>query len=211
MKHIQSYLAFLVLVAIFNSCAAWRSEDVIEVGEYPNESTTLVKKLKTSVKLSFYEVYDEKELQKDKMKEKDQKKMKELVKKAYEESDSFDLVEENSPSKELSVEVSILRQKKSHLFSDILTAATLYLVPKRTSEKITLTTKFFNKKQQLIGMVEKVESVVVWHQIFMIFAFPFNIPSSVIEETITDLTRSSILEAMSEGHFIEFTEEGLNP
>ena len=60
-------------------------------------------------------------------------------------------------------------------------------------------------------MVEKVESVVVWHQIFMIFAFPFNIPSSVIEETITDLTRSSILEAMSEGHFIEFTEEGLNP
>lgn len=206
---IYSKCCFALVFIVMTSCAAWRSQDVVRVENFKGEVQSQERKLKTHVKLSLYEVSVNNELDKDEMSSDKLKQVLSLSKKAYDEAGIFDLVEGDSPNKELVVDISILRKKESSLTSDILTAATLYLVPKRTNEEITVTTKFLDNKGELIGMVEKVETVVVWHQFFMLFALPFNIPSNVKEETLVDLSRSTILEALSEGHFVELNDKNI--
>lgn len=202
MENLVKWCQVCLFLLFFSGCAAWRAGDVGEVNKLPQDLVAEKKVFKASLQLKLYEYHMGEELDKDKS-ESTKAEALELSKKAYKESGLFEIVDQDSPNKQISIEMSIIRKKESSLTSDILTAATLYLIPKSTNEEITVSTKFFNKSGELIGMVEKKDTVVIWHQTFMIFAFPFNYPSTVKEEMITDLSRSIILEAITEGYFVE--------
>ena len=87
-----------------------------------------------------------------------------------------------------------------------VTALSLYLIPRSVEQEVTITTRFLDKKGVLVGMVEKTDTVVTWHQLFMVFAAPFSIPSSALDEMVVDLNRATILEAYSDGYFVDIND-----
>ena len=200
MKNISKLISLLLLVTL-SSCAAWRAEETMKISKFPTEIAKK-SKVKASINLILHEVHTGKALDIAKSKETKQASL-DLIKKAYNESGVFEIVDQDSPSKQISIEISLVKKVESSLTRDFLTAVTLYLVPKRTSEYYTVNTKFIDKTGVLIGMVEKKETVVMWHQLFMAFALPFNYPSTTKSETLIDLNRASIMDAYTDGLFVE--------
>lgn len=194
------YICILVFVS---ACAAWRAEDVPVVSKFSNDSFGHKGKISASIELKLYEFYVGDELRPNESTREYSSKFYKLTRDVYKDVKFFDIVDANSPNKELKIEISLIRKRESNLLTDVLTGMSLYLIPKRTNERITLITKYFDKQGELVGMVEKVETVVMWHQLFMLFALPFNIPNNVIDDTVLDLSRSSLLEAYNDGYFVE--------
>lgn len=193
----------LPVIAMLSSCAAWRSEQTPKMGKLSDSIFQDVKPINISLSLNLYEVYKDGELIQDKNLTSLQTEILSKIQKIYGENKIFNVVDTDSPSRELSIEISVTRTIESSLFRSFLTILSLYLIPKRTNEEIIVTTKFIDKKGMLVGMVEKKEIVEVWHQLFLIFALPFNIPSSVNSETLLDLNRATIYDAFSDGFFID--------
>lgn len=202
MRNLINWFELSFCLVLLGSCAAWRSGDVGEVSKLPTDLVAQRKVIKTSLNLKLYEYYSGGQLDKEKTADSREQTF-QLGLVAFKEAALFNFVDQSSPNKEMSVEISVIRKKESNLALDILTAATLYLIPKRTNEEITVSAKFFNKKGELLGMVEKQDTVIMWHQTFMIFALPFAYPTYVRNNVLTDLCRSIILEAITEGYFVE--------
>lgn len=202
---LKAYIAIFIIFS-FTSCAAWRTKDFNSVTPYPSKAESDYKKPQVSINFRTYDVLDNGELDKAQMSKTEKKQVYDIITSSYKDSELFILVDDDSPNKELTIEVSIVRQNSSSLTMSILTALSLYLIPKRTTEVITISTKFFDKSDALIGMVEKTDSVVVWHQFFMLFAMPFSAPWSVKDETLTQLNKSTIVEASSDGLFVDINE-----
>ena len=192
-----------MMVVTLTSCAAWRAEETSEVGHFPKDLDEMTRTVNTSLSLNLYEVFSDGKLDTEESSDTEKAKIHELTMMAYSESKLFNLVDKDSPNSQMSIEVNIVRKRERSLFRTVLSALTLYLIPKRTNEEIVVTTKFIDKKGILVGMVEKTETIVVWHQFFMLFAFPFSIPSTITEEAIIDLSRATILDAFSDGYFVE--------
>ncbi len=205
MRYSLRSISFLLIFSFISSCAGWRVEKSRPVNEFPTDLALKGddKKPNISLKIKKYEFYDNEELDKEESSETERKKAYALIEEAYKKSGYVNLVSEDSPSREMSVEIELVRKNNTSMKLAVLSAITLFLVPRRSGEEITLTTRFFNKKGELVGMVEKVDEVVTWWQTLMIFASPFMYPGSAKKETLIDLNRATLIEAKSDGYFID--------
>lgn len=193
----------LIFVLSFTSCASWRAEETSIVSTFPETIKSEVKLPNVSISLKRYDFFDGEKLDKDEMTEEQRLEILKSIETIYSESKLFNLVDIDSPNKDMSIEVNVSRKVKSSTFFSVLTAMTLYLIPRRVIEEITITTRFLDRRGELVGMVEKNDSIITWHQLFMLFVLPFGPPGSVKHETILDLNRSTILEAHSDSYFID--------
>ncbi len=203
MRLIVRLLINTALILILSSCAGWRSEHTLPVGKYPEKFQSETNKPKISFKLKKYEYFDNDVLDKEKSSTQNMAQVSKMVEDVYKDSNIFNMVDEDSPNKEMSIEVEITRKHKAGIGMTVVSALTLFLVPRGVSEEIVVTTRFLNKKGELIGMVEKNDDIVTWYQTFMLFATPFMYPNSIKTETIKDLNRASLIEAHSDGYFID--------
>ena len=184
------------LIFLSLSCASWRLGETTPIDDFP---TTMAKKLNRpviSVKLSKYDLFENAKLKKG-----DNKEITKKIISTFHKTSLFDLVDDDSPSKELSVDIKIIRNKESSLALSIFSYATLCLIPKRDKEMMTVNTSFYNKKGELIAMIEKTETVVTWYQTLLIIATPFMLPSRTQDNAMMDLIKSTILEGYRDGHF----------
>lgn len=200
-------IKFISIIMILSSCASWRLEETHPTTKFPENLTIEGKKPKTSITFKRFEVKNNSKLDNEGMTEVRRKEVLALIEKAYKESKLFNIVDEDSPNKDMSIEVDISKNFSSSSGMKWVTALTLYLVPRKTVEEITVTTRFLDKKGELVGMVEKIDKAITWHQFFMIFALPFSsTPSSVVTETILDLNKASILDAFEDGYFKDIND-----
>ncbi|MAX65487.1 MAG: hypothetical protein CME66_00975 [Halobacteriovoraceae bacterium] len=200
---------FFTLISVYFllfSCASWRSENFSEYTAIPDEIKELSGRPNISLSLTRYDIYENgKKVEKEPNRE-EEKKLLDQMKTLYGESKLFNLVDEDSPSKDITVEISVTERFQSNTAMTFLTAFTLYLIPRKTQRTFVFNTKFIDKKKQLLGMVEKMESIVTWHQFFMLFAMPFATASDARDGIINDLTQYTITEAHQNGYFVELSE-----
>lgn len=191
MKFIQS----LVLILLFVSCAAWRVNDSEKVTKFPSE---MRKMKKVGIYLNFhtFNVYYNGELKKDAINEQKKREAKELIKKAYKETKMFRLTSKKKA--EYIVDIELTQEGESNFNQAIFTWMTLYLYPSKATDKFTVKTVFKDQSGEVQAEVVKSDTVVMWQQLFMIFAMPFMYPYSELKEVVTDLNKESILEIFHE-------------
>ncbi len=200
-------LSYLLLTIILSSCAAWRSGETRTIGTFPNSIKLEGKLPKVSIVLKRFEILENSVLDKEETNRDNEKEVNALVEKAYKDAKIFDIVDEDSPNKDMSIEIEVTRNHIGSSGMKYATALTLYLFPRKAIERITITTRFLDKKGELAGMVEKVEDAITWHQFFMVFAFPFSsTPNNVATEAIIDLNRATIIDAFQDGYFVDIND-----
>lgn len=203
----MKFIAYLFISCFIFSCAAWRADETEFIGKYPKNLVLKTKPPKISLSLKRLEIKENNEIQHDEINEESRKIVLKQIEKAYRESGLFEIVDEDSPNKDMSVEVEVQRHFVGSTIMKFLTTLSVYLVPRRTSEELIITTKFLDKKNVLVGMVEKSESLITWHQFFMLFALPFsNTPSSVLDNAMVDLNRATLIDAFQDGLFVDINE-----
>ncbi|WP_205279036.1 hypothetical protein [Leptospira ainlahdjerensis] len=87
--------------------------------------------------------------------------------------------------------------------SEIFTGLTLYVFPSTASDHFKLTLNVLDSNEAKIGTVIKEEKVVLWQQLFPIFALPFYYFPSVVKQTQDDLITSVFAEAYHQGYFFK--------
>jgi hypothetical protein len=123
----------------------------------------------------------------------------EQVLKAYNDSGLFSEVKTGIAETDLRSEVKILDRGEVNLGLAFITGLTLYLIPSKASDEITIQTKIKDREGKILGTFEKSETINTWQQLFLIFGTPFNFPGTVTKETLYDLNRAIINEAHMQG------------
>lgn len=188
------------------SCASWRAGNTPLSAELTAEQTKSIVKPHVSLTFKQYEVYSNGKLQPGDMTEDDKAQVQKHIELSYKDSPLFTLVDNDSPNKDMSIEVSVARRFKSNITMTVLNVVTLFMIPRKTTEEVIVTTRFLDKEGILVGMVEKSDEVIVWHQFFMLFAMPFSLQSGVLDELYVDLNKASLLEAHNDGYFIDIND-----
>ncbi len=116
--------------------------------------------------------------------------------KAYKDSALFSEVYTGFEDSDLRAHVKIFDRGEVTSGSPFLTGLTMYLIPTTVDDEFTVTTTFKNSEGKNLGSITKIETVNTVLQFFMIFALGSG--SAVIEETIYDLNRATIIEANSQ-------------
>lgn len=202
------FLVFGLAMSVLFSCASWRKNDTSYLGtESSEEELQTDTKLKVSVKLKSYSYLENgKAVEKEDL-DTATKITSESIQKVYDESKLFNIVDVDSPGKDVSVEIEVQRSFSSSMTSKVLSAVTFYLVPRKTEQEIVYTSRFFDKEGKLIGIVEYKDSVITWRQFFMLFVWPFSSSSeSVYQSMILDFTHRAIVEANQDGYFVDLSE-----
>lgn len=192
-------MRILSLLLILVSCAGWRLEETERVGKYPSD-VEVVEKIKLNFVVEKFDHFYNGELKESSLSQTKKLEMIEDIKMAYLDSGLF-ILEEKSP--ELTVKINIKSEGSGSMNRAILTYATFFLVPSSSETKYTVESKFIDRDGDLLGSIEKSDTVVKWQQLFMIFAMPFKYPHFALSDTLVDLNRSTIVQAFRDGYFRE--------
>ncbi|MBD65787.1 MAG: hypothetical protein CME62_11310 [Halobacteriovoraceae bacterium] len=193
------------LVCIFlSSCAAWRVQQTVITDDFKHQLNKEPNKIKLFLSVSGYEYTEngeKAELRFEKIPE-----LLKIVKKAYVESDLFELVKEEKLS-DIQAMVELKHNVIKNKTLDIVSPATLFLVPSKKIDEVYLKTTFYTganeKVENILGEIEKEEQIKTYRQLFLVFVMPFKPPFNIFEETLVDLNRSTLLEANDEGMFVQ--------
>jgi hypothetical protein len=118
---------------------------------------------------------------------------------AYRDSGLFTSVTSAPSGTDLRAEIKIEDRGEGSLAMAFLTGLTLYLIPSKASDALTTTTVFRDQEGKELSRHSKSESIVLWQQLFMLFAMPANNPFSTTKDVIYDLNRATLVEAFPEG------------
>ncbi len=204
-----SRLIVLLLCAcpfLQSGCAAFRTGQLEEIRSWPL--------LPNTDKRSIAVLVDGKVILGDSHKEPSQAQRnhwKEYTIKAYRESGLFSSVTEVSPAKtdsqtaDLRVEVGVLEKgRDSEVVSFIwgfISGYTMTIIPANARGDYILETVIKDRNGQTLGSIKKSEGISFWIQLFLVFLMPTHWFPTVIEQTIVDINRATIIEAHSKGYF----------
>lgn len=196
----------LSMILLLTSCAAWRLQKTEIIENYSKEIKE--EKHKTKVFLSVDKVthYLNGEKISEKTDASETDKTLQTIKQAYVESGLFEFVAKDKSEMQINIDVDV--HGKSTMAMTVLTAATLFLFPSKTTDDFTIKAKFTKNGDEL-GVIEKFETVAMYRQIFLIFAMPFKAPFNINNKVLVDLNRSVITEAYDEGYFKEIKDVDL--
>jgi hypothetical protein len=187
-------VAFLALLTTLSGCAAFREGNI---PRYPSVPEAGIAKHKSiSVKVYGAVILND---QIYRSHPKAMKTWRQQTITAYEKSGYFSEVKEDTGKADLYSEVVIVDKGNPNAFFAFITGLTLYLMPSKATDEFTVKTTITDGDGDILGAFEKRETVTLWQQLIMIFAMPFNWPSSVAKEALYDLSRATIQDAHAEG------------
>lgn len=102
---------------------------------------------------------------------------------------------------EYNIEVKLIDRNYVNSADLILSALTLFIREGTMTDKYTLVTTIKDSKGNVLGTVEKAETLVYKQRIGLFFSMFGSLPDTVAKDTIYDLNRSSINEAMARDIF----------
>lgn len=185
------------IILVLSSCAAWRLQKTEVINVYAPELKEIDKKIKTRVSIENLTYFLNGEKLSEKASAEKINSALETIKRAYKEAQIFELSEEEKT--DLEIKLSIEVHGKSDITMTVLTAMTLFLFPSKTTDEFSIKAQFIKNGEEL-GVIEKVETVTMYRQLFLIFAMPFKSPLNINQETLVDLNRSIVTEAFDEGY-----------
>lgn len=99
------------------------------------------------------------------------------------------------------IEVNLIDKNYVNSAELILSALTLFIREGTMTDKYTLVTTIKDSKGEVLGTVEKSETIVYKQRIGLFFSMFGSLPDAVAKDTIYDLNRASINEAMARDIF----------
>ncbi len=191
----MKFIVNFFIILIFSSCAAWRLNDSDKIVTFPKEMQ-LKEKVALAVDFKEYQVFYNGEMKQDEINDQKKLEIKELILKAYEESDLFKLVPKGKAT--YIAEINLTQKGIGSMNQAILTGLTLFLYPSKSTDEFTITTIFKNQKNEVQAEFTKSDTVIMWKQLFLIFALPFKYPYKELKNVVIDLNRATILDAYHE-------------
>lgn len=125
-----------------------------------------------------------------------QAKLAELVLREYQDSQQFAHVTLAQQSSDLYATVQVTNHERGNLASAFITGFTLFVIPGKYDNTLTMETVFRDGQGKVLGRVEKHETTTTWMQLLLIFALPFN---ESADNVLRQLARSSLEEAVQQG------------
>lgn len=99
------------------------------------------------------------------------------------------------------IEVMLMDEETVEATSILFSVLTLFIKEGQMMDDYTLTTTIKNKKGEVLAKIEKSDSIVYKQRIGLFFSIFSRLPDVVAKETIYDLNRATIKEALSKGVF----------
>lgn len=192
---LKNILSLIVVVAL-SSCAAWRTQQTEIINIYSPELKAQKTKIKTYLSVNNVSHLFNGEKVSEKSDASQNVKTLNTIKKAYEEAEVFEFVTKDKADLEIKLDIEV--HGKNDMTMAILTYATLFLFPSKTTDEFRVKATFIKKGEEL-GTVEKYEEVTQYRQLFLIFAMPFKSPFNINNATMVDLNRAIVTEAYDEG------------
>ena len=163
----NSFLYKLLLFSLVGCASFYQTERVTEKIFSPLKTLSLSVSL---VDLDYKE--NDKNVDKEDYNEVKQDSLKK-IKEVFQDNPKFNLVDVDSPKKDIIIEVELRKKYESSLTMQIVSGMTLYLIPRRSSEDILYTARFYDSKRNLLGVVELSDQLVTWRHILLIPFWPF--------------------------------------
>lgn len=115
-----------------------------------------------------------------------------LIVKQYQDSKRFSNVTTAKQNADLYISVRVSNHERGSLASAFITGFTLFVIPGKFSNELTMETTFKDGDGKVLGRIEKRETITTWMQLLLIVAVPFN---ESIDPILNQLTQSSLEEA----------------
>ncbi|WP_043309356.1 hypothetical protein [Pseudomonas sp. ML96] len=125
-----------------------------------------------------------------------QAKLAELVLKEYQGSEQFERATLAQQTSDIYASVQVTNHERGSMASAFITGFTLFIIPGKYSNTLTMETVFKDGQGTVLGRVEKHETMTTWMQLLLIFALPFN---ESADNVLTQLTQSSLEDAVKQG------------
>ncbi|WP_277964234.1 hypothetical protein [Pseudomonas sp. RIT-To-2] len=111
----------------------------------------------------------------------------------YTDSGLFSQVTSQKVESDVYAQAHLLNSERGSMALAWITGFTLFLVPSRVENVLTLETVYKDRDGKVLGKVTRSESLTTWMQTLLIFAVPFNPgPDAIIKQ----LAQSSLQEAL---------------
>lgn len=127
-----------------------------------------------------------------------QSKLAELVLKEYQSSGQFERVTLSQQSSDIYATVQVTNHERGSMASAFITGFTLFIIPGKFDNTLTMETVLKDGQGKVLGRVEKHETLTTWMQLLLIFALPFN---ESADNVLTQLAQSSLEDAAQQGIF----------
>jgi hypothetical protein len=118
--------------------------------------------------------------------------LEQLVLKQYQDSKRFSNVTTAKQNSDLYISVRVSNHERGSIASAVITGATLFVIPGKFSNELSMETTFKDGSGKVLGRIEKRETITTWMQLLLIVALPFN---ASIDPILNQLTQSSLEEA----------------
>jgi hypothetical protein len=115
-----------------------------------------------------------------------------LILQQYQDSQRFSDTTLSKQTSDLYINVRISNNELGNMVSAFITGFTLFIIPGKYSNEITMETVFKDGTGKVLGRIEKRETITTWMQLLLIVAVPFN---ARLDDVIIQLTQSSLEEA----------------
>ena len=114
-----------------------------------------------------------------------------------EEVSSLKFIGESGNKADLYIHFDIDRRFSSNQFWKYFTPFTLYILPRRTEEKIRVSVRYYDRHLNLIGMTEHNDSLIRWMHLSLVLLYPF---SDSYNQAFASLMKSIFRESLSEAY-----------
>lgn len=125
-----------------------------------------------------------------------QARLGDFVRKEYQGSEQFERVTLDQQASDIYASVQITNHERGSMASAFITGFTLFIIPGKYDNTLTMETVFKDGQGKVLGRVEKHETTTTWMQLLLIFALPFNESQ---DNVLTQLARSSLEDAVQQG------------
>lgn len=186
MKHIFSALLACSLLML-SGCLSYSNHDLAPVEQWPPTAPPAHKQ-SVYIKVDTQYLFNEQ----NRGGGFNQTALEKLVLQQYQSSDRFNHATTSKEASDLYINVRISNHERGSILSAILTGATLFVIPGKYSNELTMETVIKDASGKTLGRVEKRETITTWMQLLLIVALPFNASTDNI---LTQLTQSSLEEA----------------
>lgn len=115
-----------------------------------------------------------------------------LILKQYKDSGLFSRVSTGQQKSDLYISVKVSNHETASTAAAFITGLTLFIIPGTASNQLNMQTEILNSSGDLIGSVEKQETITTWMQLLLVFALPF---SESTDNVLGQLSQSSLDQA----------------
>jgi hypothetical protein len=189
------FLCVALVLATSNGCASFRIGHLEPPTEWPPKSADAGKKSIALLVSGTLNINGKEQVMPTAVLHKWQKR----IAIAYKDSGLFSEVRFGLVEADYKADVAILDRGEFIQAMALLSGLTLTLIPDKAYDEFVVQTTVRDREGKTVGVFEKTDGMSSWIQLFLIFAMPFNTPSSVFDEVAYDIHRAIISEAHARG------------